>query len=117
MLSRPLRTATALVAAALALWTFTPASAAPASFRVLVFSKTAGFRHDSIPAGIAAIRQLGQQLGFSVDATEDAGDFADASLAKYKAVVFLSTTGDVLNDTQQAAFERYIRAGGGFVGV
>src|SRR5205823_6561813 len=89
----------------------------PATFAVLVFSKTAGFRHDSIPAGTAAIRQLGQQLGFSVEASEDAGIFADASLTKYKAVIFLSTTGDVLNDSQQAAFERYIRGGGGFVGV
>lgn len=89
----------------------------PATFSVLVFSKTAGFRHDSIPAGISAIRRLGQQLGFSVDATEDAAVLAGASLATYKAVVFLSTTGDVLNDMQQAAFERYIRGGGGFVGV
>jgi len=82
-----------------------------------VFSKTAAFRHDSIPAGIAAIRQLGQQLGFSIDATEDAAAFSDATLPRYKAVVFLSTTGDVLDGPQQAAFERYIRAGGGFVGI
>src|SRR5712691_8291445 len=83
--------------------------AVPPSFSVLVFSRTEGFRHDSIPAGIAAIRQLGQQRGFSVDATEDAGTFADDALTKYKVVVFLSTTGDVLNTAQQAAFERYIR--------
>jgi len=94
-----------------------PSAPVPATFSVLVFSKTAGFRHDSIPAGIAAIRQLGQQLGFAVQATEDAGVFADASLTPYKAVVFLSTTGDVLDAAQQAAFERYIRGGGGFVGV
>jgi type 1 glutamine amidotransferase len=94
-----------------------PPPPVPAAFSVLVFSKTAGFRHDSIPAGIAAIRQLGQQLGFSPDATEDAGVFADSTLAKYKAVIFLSTTGDVLDAGQQAAFERYIRGGGGFVGI
>jgi len=75
-----------------------PSAPVPATFSVLVFSKTAGFRHDSIPAGIAAIRQLGQQLGFAVQATEDAGVFADASLTPYKAVVFLSTTGDVLDE-------------------
>jgi type 1 glutamine amidotransferase len=80
---------------------------------VLVFSKTAGFRHDSIPAGIAAIREM----GFDVTATEDAGAFTEANLAQYAAVVFLSTTGDVLNATQQAAFEAYIRAGGGFAGI
>jgi type 1 glutamine amidotransferase len=87
------------------------------TFAILVFSKTAGFRHDSIPPGVAAVRQLGAARGFSVDATEDAGAFTDASLAKYKAVVFLSTTGDVLNTAQEGAFERYIRRGGGFVGV
>jgi glucose/arabinose dehydrogenase/PKD repeat protein len=80
---------------------------------LLVFSRTAGFRHDSIPAGIQAIKDL----GFKVTETEDPGAFTADNLAKYKAVVFLSTTGDVLNDAQQAAFESYIHAGGGYVGV
>jgi PKD repeat protein len=84
---------------------------------VLVFSKTAGFRHTSIANGIVAIQQLGQQNNFNVTATEDSTQFTDANLANYDVIVFLSTTGDVLNDTQQAAFERYIRAGGGFVGI
>jgi type 1 glutamine amidotransferase len=85
--------------------------------RVLVFSKTAGFRHDSIPDGVAAVRALGERGGFTVDATEDAGAFTPANLRRYDAVVFLSTTGDVLNATQQSAFEGYIRRGGGYVGV
>jgi cytochrome c len=88
-----------------------------ARFRALVFSKTAGFRHDSIPAGIAAIQQLGAQHGFQVDATEDASLFTDAVLAHYDTVIWLSTTSDVLDDAQQAAFERYIRAGGGYTGI
>ncbi|HKH94234.1 MAG TPA: ThuA domain-containing protein, partial [Gemmatimonadaceae bacterium] len=88
----------------------------PAS-RILVFSKTAGFRHQSIEAGIAAIKKLGQENAIAVDATEDAAAFTDANLKSYRAVVFLSTTGDVLNDTQQAALERYIQAGGGWVGI
>lgn len=92
------------------------ADAAPLT-RVLVFSKTAGFRHDSIPAGIATIRQLGSQNGFTVDATEDAGRFTTQNLALYQAVVWLSTTGDVLNPAQQAAFESYVNSGGGYVGV
>ncbi|MEU5105182.1 MULTISPECIES: ThuA domain-containing protein [unclassified Streptomyces] len=87
------------------------------SDRVLVFSKTAGFRHDSIPDGIAAIEELGAQGGFAVDATEDAAAFTPDNLARYAAVVFLSTTGDVLDPAQQSAFERYVRAGGGYVGV
>ena len=85
--------------------------------RVLVFSKTVKFRHSSIPNGIAAIRKLGGENGFAVDTTEDAGAFTQKNLARYSAVVFLSTTGDVLNAMQQDVFERYIQAGGGYVGV
>ncbi|GAB2850389.1 hypothetical protein GCM10027074_16380 [Streptomyces deserti] len=85
--------------------------------RVLVFSKTAGFRHDSIPDGVAAVKQLGTTGGFTVDATGDAGAFTPSNLRRYDAVVFLSTTGDVLNTAQQTAFEGYIRRGGGYVGI
>src|SRR5690349_18454400 len=85
--------------------------------RVLVFSKTAAFRHSSIPNGIAAIKKLGLDNGFAVDATEDATAFTQKNLSRYAAVVFLSTTGDVLNAAQQDVFERYIQAGGGYVGV
>lgn len=85
--------------------------------RVLVFSKTKGFRHASIPAGKMAIMKLGKENGFAVDTTEDAGKFTEANLKQYGAVVWLSTTGNVLDDAQQAAFERYIQAGGGFAGI
>ncbi|WP_436801353.1 ThuA domain-containing protein [Streptomyces griseorubiginosus] len=85
--------------------------------RVLVFSKTAGFRHDSIPEGVAAIRDLGTSNGFTVDATEDANAFTSRNLRRYDAVVFLSTTGDVLDPAGQRAFEGYIRHGGGYVGI
>ena len=84
---------------------------------VLVFSKTAQFVHASIPTGIAAIQKLGQENGFDVDTTKDASLFTDSSLKKYAAVIFLSTTGDVLNDRQEVAFERYIQSGGGYVGI
>lgn len=94
------------------------ASAQAEQFRVLVFSKTAGWHHESIPAGVAAIQRLGQLHDFGVFWTEDANRVMnDQELAKYQAVVFLLTTGDILNAEQKAAFERYIRAGGGFVGV
>jgi cytochrome c len=85
--------------------------------RVLVFSKTAGFRHSSIEPGIAAVRKLGQENGFAVEATEDAAAFNERNLRRFRAVVFLSTTGDVLNPRQQDVFERYIQAGGGWVGI
>ncbi len=87
------------------------------SKRVLVFSKTAGFRHASIPFGIKAIQELGKQNDFQVDATEDAADFTEKNLKKYHQVVFLSTTGNVLNNVQQIAFERFIQAGGSYVGI
>ncbi|MBE3016088.1 ThuA domain-containing protein [Microbispora sp. NEAU-D428] len=108
-------TAVALTAAAATVIPAIPAQAA--AFKVLVFSKTAAFRHDSIPAGIQAIRELGAANDFAVDATEDANAFTSGNLAQYKAVVFLSTTGDVLNASQQTAFQSYIDGGGGYVGV
>ncbi|HVX49585.1 MAG TPA: ThuA domain-containing protein [Chitinophagaceae bacterium] len=85
--------------------------------RVLVFSKTTGFRHASIPNGIAAIIKLGQENGFDVDTTENADMFNEDTLKKYSAVIFLSTTGHILDAHQRTALERYIQAGGGFAGV
>ncbi len=87
------------------------------SGRLLVFSKTGGFRHASIKDGKIALQKLAAEHNFSVDFTEDAAAFTDANLAHYDAVVFLLTTGTILDDNQKAAFERYIRAGGGYVGV
>ncbi|MEV5822375.1 ThuA domain-containing protein [Micromonospora harpali] len=117
-LLRPLLGAATAALAVLACTTpATPASAADAPYDVLVFSKTAGFRHDSIAVGTQAIRDLGAANSFTVTATEDAAQFTTANLARFEAVIFLNTTGDVLNDSQQAAFESYIGAGGGYVGV
>lgn len=108
-----------ILSIAVALFASLPAFAAdaPGSFKVLVLSKTAAFRHSSISNGIVAIRRLGTNNNFEVAATENAADFTDANLAQFAAVIFLSTTGDVLDATQQSAFERYIRAGGGYAGV
>ena len=85
--------------------------------RVLVFTLTKGYHHESIPDGVAAIRKLGEQNNFKVDTTADATDINDDNLKKYRAVVFLSTTGNILNSDEQVALERYIEAGGGFVGI
>jgi type 1 glutamine amidotransferase len=94
-----------------------PANAADAAYDVLVFSKTAGFRHDSIAVGTQAIRDLGAANNFTVTATEEAAAFTTANLDRYEVVVFLNTTGDVLDPGQQAAFESYLGSGRGFVGV
>ena len=85
--------------------------------RILVFSKTAGYHHESIAEGNVAIEKLGSEHNFDVDTTTDAAMFTEDTLKKYAAVVFLSTTGDVLNNFQEAAFERYIQAGGGYMGI
>ena len=84
---------------------------------VLVFSKTEGFRHESIEAGIAMFEELGQTHGFHVEATEDSEYFTQDILREFKVVVFLNTTLDVLNPSQQIEFQRFIQAGGGFFGV
>jgi hypothetical protein len=90
---------------------------AGAEVRALVFSRTTGFRHAFIPAGIAAVQGIGATRGFAVEATEDAGAFTDDELARFRVVIFLNTTGDVLDDAQQGALERFVQVGGGFVGV
>ena len=87
------------------------------SARILVFTRTAGFRHDSIPVAVDTLRALASDAGFSVEQSEDPALFRDDALWRYRAVVFASTTGDVLDAEQQAAFERYMRKGGGYVGV
>lgn len=86
-------------------------------FNVLVFSKTTGFRHSSIDDGIAAIQELGAAHGFTVDASEDAALFTDVGLSPYTVIIFLNTTGDILDNAQQGAMERFIQNGNGFVGI
>ncbi|MEP7229555.1 MAG: ThuA domain-containing protein [Ginsengibacter sp.] len=89
----------------------------PGNPRILVFSKTSGYHHESIAEGNIAIEKLGSENKFDVDTTTNADMFNEDTLKKYAAVVFLSTTGDVLDSRQEAAFERYIQAGGGFMGI
>jgi len=84
---------------------------------VLVFTKTAAFHHASIKDAVVALRKLAEDHGVLIDFTEDGATFSDATLAHYNAVVFLMTSGEVLDADQQAAFERYIRSGGGYAGV
>ncbi|MFF0835047.1 MULTISPECIES: ThuA domain-containing protein [unclassified Streptomyces] len=98
-----------------------PDAAAPESsgnqYRVLVFTKSADPKPAVTDAGVSAIRQLGDQLRFAVQVTDDARKFDEEHLKQYRAVVFLNTSGDVLTTGQQDAFEAYYRAGGGFVGI
>jgi Uncharacterized protein conserved in bacteria len=84
---------------------------------VLVFTKTEGYRHESIEKGVQTLRELGRKNGFIALQTESSEDFTPQNLQNYKLVVFLSTTLDVLNDAQQKAFESYIKNGGSYLGV
>jgi type 1 glutamine amidotransferase len=84
---------------------------------LLVFTKTEGYRHESIPDGVAAIRALGAANRFTVTETTDAATFTREGLAPYEAVLFLSTNREVLDGAQQAALEEYVRGGGGWAGV
>lgn len=85
--------------------------------QILVFSKTEGFRHGSIEAGQEAVRRLGMENNIQVHITEDASSFSEEVLSGMDAVVFLNTTGTILDENQKAAFKNYIRNGGGYVGV
>lgn len=85
--------------------------------QILIFSKTEGWRHDSIEAGHEAITNLASENNVSVTSTEDASYFTTDNLKKYDAVVFLNTTKTIFNDNQREAFKRYIQSGGGFVGI
>lgn len=123
MKNRPavLRYATALtfLAVSALLMSATPPSGHKAFSkpRVLIFSKTNGYRHGSIPAGIAAIRKLGEENGFAVDTTEDSTQFRYKKLKKYAALIFLSPTGKVFGPEEEKGLQEYIHHGGGFVGI
>ena len=107
----------ALAAIALAL----PALPAPARAgtgdRVLVLTRTEGFRHDSIAPGLQMLRRLAPGRGLRIEATEDATRLTDRRLRGVRAVVFLQTTGDVLDPPAERALGRFVRRGGGWLGV
>jgi cytochrome c len=121
----------ALLTIALTAWCHLAASAsllqpqveaAQPRFKALVFSKVTNYYHESIPAGVAAIRKLGAEHQFDVVVNDDPAQFTDPKLAAFKVVVFNNTNstpekGALLTGDQRAAFQRYIRSGGGYVGI
>lgn len=85
--------------------------------RALIFSKTNGYRHESIADGIAAIKALGKANHFDVDATEDSLQFNPTTLRQYQAIVLLSTTGKVFGEAEKKALQQFVQQGGGIVGI
>lgn len=112
------RTLLTLLATLLALSALAPALADDGDgFAILVYTRTEGFRHLSIPDAIQAVEELGQDHGFEVEATEDPDVFTAQNLARFDAVMFLLTTGTVVPTEGRAPLEAYIRGGGGWIGV
>jgi uncharacterized protein len=91
--------------------------------RVLVYTRNftpdgKGYVHNNIAASVAMLKRLGQENGFAVDATDKPDVFTDTNLKNYQALIFSNSNNEAFqNDEQRGAFERYIRAGGGFVGI
>ncbi|MDR2981533.1 MAG: ThuA domain-containing protein [Puniceicoccales bacterium] len=94
-----------------------PVSQEPAPFKVLIYSRTTAGRHDVIPAGIAALEKMAPSGNFTVEKTENPEAFTDANLQKFAVIVFMNTTGDILDETGKAVFQKFVESGGGFVGV
>lgn len=101
------------------IWSFTVTteSVAQSQFRALVFSKTKGFRHQSIPDGVLAMKKLGAKHRFQVFTTEDEAEFTKEKLEKYDVIILVSTTGTIFNAEQKAAFEGFVQSGKGVVGI
>lgn len=92
-------------------------SSAQKQFKILLVTTTRGWHHESLHAGVLAIQQMGVRNFFDVVLWEDPGGFTDEYLKQFQAVVFLNTTGDIFDATQQKVMERFIESGKGFVGI
>lgn len=90
----------------------------PGETSILVFSKTNGFRDDAaVEASNIALAAIAQRNGWSIFETENGAVFNPQQLARFKAVVWNNTSGDVLTADQREAFKMYLEGGGGFVGI
>ncbi|MFG3110125.1 ThuA domain-containing protein [Streptomyces tendae] len=102
-------------------------------YKVLLYTRTAGPRHANLGPALAGglnppltdantvqkgVLRMGAEHGFQVDYTEDVSQLSSpATLFKYNAVIFYSTSRDALDDAAQTSLRQYVRGGGGFVGI
>lgn len=84
---------------------------------VLIFTKTTGFRHKSIPKGVETVTRLLDSVGVKSMHSEDANLFQPDSLRRFDAVIFLSTTGDLFDASQKDALQKFVQSGKGYVGI
>ncbi|MEI9944711.1 MAG: ThuA domain-containing protein [Chitinophagaceae bacterium] len=96
---------------------FCSIASAQKQFKVLLVAATNGWRHESVHAGVLAIQELGVKNFFDVVYYENPKGINDKYLEQFQVVIFLCTTGDILDSAQQKAMERFIQAGKGFVGI
>ena len=91
--------------------------------KILVYTRNftpdgKGYVHDNIAASVAAIRKMGAEAGFAVDASDDPAVFTSQNLKQYRALVFSNSNNEAFQNAQQReAFKKYIQGGGGFVGI
>jgi hypothetical protein len=121
---RPSRFSIGLITAVLATAFFATAVGAREKPRVLVYSGSTGYRHQSIPAAVAALKSIGEKAGYSVDATEDPEVFSAEKLAPYKALILVSTSTDPKNPdsewfqgAKRDALQGFLKAGKGVIGL
>lgn len=86
-------------------------------FNALLISKTAGWHHESINEGVASMKLLAEKNFFNLQWHQDATPITDEYLQKFQVIILLNTTGDIFNDQEKQAIERFIRAGKGYVGI
>ena len=92
-------------------------SQAQKQFKVLMVTTTRGWHHESVHAGVLAVQQLALKNSFDAVLLEDPNGFTDNNLQQFQAIIFINTTGDILDSAQQKVMERFIQSGKGFVGV
>jgi type 1 glutamine amidotransferase len=100
-----------------------PAAAADRG-AILIYSGTTGYRHESIPAGIAAVTSIAKKRGLAVEASEDPNVFSADSLKRFRAIVLLSCTTDPKNPasewltgSRRDALQRFVHRGGGILAI
>jgi type 1 glutamine amidotransferase len=94
--------------------------------KVLVLGRAAGFIHSSIPLAARTVEEMGKKTGaWSTTITYDAADINEQNLKQYDAIFLASTTGNFLDDPNDAAataarrkaFLDFVRGGKGLAGI
>jgi uncharacterized protein len=101
----------------IALFIAVSATAQPKQFKALLVTSTKGWHHESVHDGVVALRLMANKHYFDVELWQDPNGFTDAYLEQFKVIIFLNTTGDIFDSTQQKVMERFIKGGKGFVGI